>query len=308
VRHTAGPFEDLRMPTPDSPPPTPADPGTGRRIRLMVLAMAAFIFNDTLVKVVSEGLPAGQLILVRGLMATALVWVVARATAGALPLRHVFGPWVLLRTLTDTLATVTYLLSLFHLPIANATAINMATPLVIALLAGPMLGQRVGARRWLLIGAGFAGVLLVVQPGPGGFNAWAWLCVLATLFNAVRDLITPRIAGEVSSMGITLSTTLGVTIAAALMTAADGGWAPMSGTQLGQLAAAAVFLAAGHALTIAATRGSDLAIVSPFRYSALLVAVVLGWLVWGEVPNALAWAGMALLIASGVLLLRLGRR
>lgn len=288
-------------------PPTHTDPGTHHRIRLMVLAMTAFIVNDTLVKVVSESLPAGQLILVRGLMATALVWVVARASAGAVPVRHVFGPWVLLRTLLDALATVTYLISLFHLPIANATAINMATPLVIALLSGPVLGQRVGARRWLLIGAGFAGVLLVVQPGPGGFNAYAWLCVLATLFNAARDLVTPRIAGEVSSMGITLSTTLGVTVVAALMTAADGGFAPMSTLQWGQLAAAAVFLAAGHALTIAATRGSDLAIVSPFRYSALVAAVALGWLVWGEVPNLLAWGGIALLIASGVALLRLGR-
>jgi drug/metabolite transporter (DMT)-like permease len=296
------------MSVPPAPVPPPGiAPGTRHRIRLMVLAMTAFIANDALVKVVSEGLPAGQLILVRGLMATALVWAVARATAGALPLRHVFGRWVLLRTLLDALATVTYLVSLFHLPIANATAINMATPLVIALLAGPMLGQRVGARRWLLIGAGFAGVLLVVQPGPGGFNAYAWLCVLATLFNAARDLVTPRIAGEVSSMGITLSTTAGVTVAAALMTASDGGFVPMSTLQVGQLAAAAVFLAAGHALTIAATRGSDLATVSPFRYSALVVAVALGWLVWGEAPNLLAWGGIALLIASGVALLRMPR-
>jgi drug/metabolite transporter (DMT)-like permease len=114
-------------------------------------------------------------------MASTLVWVVARATSSPLTVRHLFDRWVLLRTLTDTLATITYLVSLFHLPIANATAINMAVPIMIALLAGPMLGERVGARRWLLIGAGFTGVLLVVQPGPSGFNAYAWLCVFATV-------------------------------------------------------------------------------------------------------------------------------
>lgn len=285
-----------------------AAPSTLRRnIRWMVLAMTAYILNDALVKVVSAGLPAGQLIFVRGVLATTLVWVVARVTSSPLTVRHLFDRWVLLRTLTDTLATITYLVSLFHLPIANATAINMAVPIMIALLAGPMLGERVGARRWLLIGAGFTGVLLVVQPGPGGFNAYAWLCVFATVLNALRDLITPRIRGAVSSMDITLATALGVTVVAGVMTAAEG-WTPMSVPQGALLACAAAFLAAGHGLIILATRGRDLAAVAPFRYSALVVAVLLGWLVWGEVPNALAWSGIVLLIGSGVLLLRLGPR
>ena len=295
-----------------NPAPAPAGaaaaPSTLRRnIRLMVLAMTAYILNDALVKVVSAGLPAGQLIFVRGVMASTLVWAVARATSSPLTVRHLFDRWVLLRTLTDTLATITYLVSLFHLPIANATAINMAVPIMIALLAGPMLGERVGARRWLLIGAGFTGVLLVVQPGPSGFNAYAWLCVFATVLNALRDLITPRIRGGVSSMDITLATALGVTVVAGAMTAAEG-WTPMSASQGVLLACAAAFLAAGHGLIILATRGRDLAAVAPFRYSALVVAVVLGWLVWDEVPNALAWAGIALLIGSGVALLRLGPR
>ena len=134
-----------------------------------------------------------------------------------------------------------------------------------------------------------------------GFSRWA-----EALRVAIAAILAHRLRSFLTVIGIVIGIAV-VTVVAALMTAADGGFAPMSTLQWGQLAAAAVFLAAGHALTIAATRGSDLAIVSPFRYSALVAAVALGWLVWGEVPNLLAWGGIALLIASGVALLRLRR-
>lgn len=276
-------------------------------IRCMVLSMAAYIVNDTLVKVVSESLPSGQLIFVRGLFATVAVLLWMRLTGTTLRWRELADPWVALRAGVDALASVTYLISLFHMPIANATAINMATPLVITLLAGPLLGERVSARQWLLIGAGFAGVLLVAQPGLEGFNVYAWLCVFATVLNAVRDLIVRRIAAGVSSAGITLSTAVAATALAGLMTLPEG-WTPMTGAQLGLLAAAAMFLATGYAFTVAATRAGDLSVVAPFRYTALVLAVLLGWLVWGDVPNVLAWIGIALVVGTGVALLRLRGR
>ena len=268
--------------------------------------MACFIVNDALVKFVSQSLPAGQLIFLRGVMATALVWLVVRATAVPLEPKRLAGGWVAVRAAVDALATLTYLFSLFHLPLANAMAINMATPLFITLLAVWWMGARVTALRWLAIVLGFVGVLLVIQPSAAGFNVYAWVCLLAALLNAVRDLVTLRIARDVPSIGITLATAVAVTAMAGLVSLAEG-WQPMDGRQVALLAGAAVFLAAAYQLIIRATRAGDLSVVAPFRYSGLLMAVALGWVVWGDVPNTLAWAGIALVMAAGLYLLRQGR-
>ena len=288
-------------------------PGAGRvrdnrrGIRLMVLSIAAFVANDSLVKLVSETLPAGQLIFVRGVMATLLVLLAARH-AGALHLSVAAGArgWVAVRAVVDALATFAYLLSLFHLPIASATAINMATPLVITLLAVLLLGERVGAWRWLAIAGGFAGVLLIIRPGGGGFGAWAWLCLLGTVLHAVRDLVTPRISAAVPSIVVTLASAVTVTVLAAAIVLVQG-WVAMTLRQSALLAGAAVFLAAGYHLVVQATRIGELSIVAPFRYTGLLIAVVLGWVFWGHVPDAMAWAGIALVIGAGLYLLRQAR-
>lgn len=265
--------------------------------------MACFIVNDTLVKFVGQSLPAGQLIAVRGVMACALVLGAMRALSVPLVPRQLALPAVALRAAIDALATLAYLASLFHLPIANATAINMATPLVITLLAVWWLHARVSVARALAVVAGFAGVLLVIQPGLDGLNAWAWLCLAGTVLHALRDLVTQRIAREVPSLAITLSTAVAVTVAALALSLAQG-WQPMGGRAFAMLAAAAVFLSGGYLLLIRATRAGDIAVVAPFRYSGLLMAVLLGWLVWGDVPNALAWCGIALVVGAGLYLLR----
>lgn len=263
--------------------------------------MAAFIANDTLVKLTSASLPAPQLIGVRGLFACALILAVARASGTALRPRQLAQGWVALRALVDGAATFGYLFSLFHLPLANATAINMATPLFIT-VALAARGAPVGWRRWAATSIGFGGVLLVIQPSAGGFNAWAWLCLAATFAHALRDLVTARIARALPSLAIALATAVTVTAVALAWTTAAG-WQPMTPAQAASLAAAAAFLATGYHALVQATRGVDLSLVAPFRYSGLLLALLLGWLLWGDVPNALAWSGIALIVAAGVYLL-----
>ena len=272
-------------------------------IHLMVLSMACFISNDALVKFVSQSLPSGTIILVRGLMASALVLLALRFTGTPAPARQLLDRRVLTRAGIDGLATFAYLLSLFQLPLANATAINMATPLVITLLAVLWLREQVMPRQWGAIAAGFVGVLLVIQPRAEGFNAFAWLCLLGTVLHALRDLLTRRIASEVPSLVITLATAVVVTAMAGLLCLLQG-WQTPSPTQGAMLAAAAAFLAGGYHFIIRSTRLGDLSVVAPFRYVGLLMAVALGWAVWGEVPNALASAGIALVVASGLVLLR----
>jgi drug/metabolite transporter (DMT)-like permease len=280
---------------------------TRRSIRLMVLSMVAFTLNDTLVKLASETLPTGQVIFLRGVLATVFVLLAVRLSGATLQLRPLVTGWVAVRAVTDAFATVVFLVSLFHLPLATASAINMVTPLVIAAMAAWWLGERVSAWRWTIIGAGFGGVLLIIQPGVEGFNGWAWLCLAGTLLTASRDIITRRIAPEVPSIAITLATSVAVTLLAGSLMLLEG-WKPLTLREWGLLVGAAAFLAAGYQLIIRATRSGDISAVAPFRYVCLLIAITLGWLIWGHVPNAMGWAGIALVIGAGLVLLRQGGR
>lgn len=275
-------------------------------ILAMIGAMACFIVNDALVKYVSQSLPAGQLIFIRTAMAAALL--VALAVALRTPLRfgHIARGWVAVRTIIDTLATFLYLVSLFHLPIASATAINMTSPLIITVLAVGFLDARIGGSQWIATGAGFVGVLLIVQPGVEGFNGYALLCLLSTLLIAVRDLITPRVGADVPTVLVTLSTALAVTLLGGALSLLEG-WAPVAAADFGLLAVAAAFLAGAYLLVISSMRSSDLWLVAPFRYSMLLFALIVGYLVWGDVPNALAWCGVVLVIATGIHVARASR-
>jgi drug/metabolite transporter (DMT)-like permease len=280
-----------------------------RGIAAMSLAMASFVSNDALVKYVSQTLPPAQLIFIRAVFATALLLAVARAM-GALTgagLRMMAQRRVLFRAGMDALGTFTYLTSLFHLPIGNATAINMATPLMITLMAVLAFRERVGLARWLAIGTGFAGVLLIVQPSAAGFNAYALLCLVGTFFHAARDLCTRTIDASVPSILITLCTALAVLVLAGLLTAVQG-WQPPTTKELLLLAVASVFLSAGYFLIITGMRSGDISVIAPFRYTGLLFALAMGWLVWGDVPNALAWAGIALLMGAGLYVLHGERR
>jgi drug/metabolite transporter (DMT)-like permease len=290
-----------------APPPAAALRANARGIRAMVGAMACFIVNDTLVKVASGSLPAGQLIFVRGLMATLLVLAVMRATGVPARPGELARGWVAARAAIDAVASLAYLVSLFHLPIANATAINMASPLFLVALAVPLLGERVDALRRAAVAAGFAGVLLVIQPRLEGFNAYAWLCLFATLLHALRDLATRRVPPGVPSLAVTLATAIAVTALAGALSIVQG-WVAMGAREVGLLAGASVFLAGGYHLIIRSVRIGEVSVVAPFRYSGLLFALGLGWAVWGDVPNPLAWGGIALLIAAGIVLIRHDRR
>lgn len=278
-----------------------------RGILAMIGAMACFIVNDVLVKYASETMPATQLIFVRGVVATMLVLAVAHAMGATRRIREIGRGWLGARAVLDAIAGVLYLVSLFNLPIANATAINMASPLFITVLAALFLGERIGVPQWLAIGVGFVGVVLIMQPQAEGFNVFALVCLLATVLIAVRDLVTRRVDAGIPSILIALSNTIAVTLLAAALSPIEG-WRPISWFEMGLLAVAAVFLAAGYYLIVSSTRRGDLSLIAPFRYSGLLFATIAGFAFWGDTPNVLAWCGIALVIASGIHVLRASRR
>lgn len=273
-----------------------------RGIGWMCVAMGLFIVNDTIVKYVSQSMPTTQLIFVRGLMASVLIFAVARALGATRRIHEITRGTVAVRALVEAFASLLYLWALFNMPIANATAINLASPLIITVLAVIFLREPVGWRRWSAIAAGFAGVLLVIQPAGEGFNVFALVCLLGTFFHAVRDLLTRRIEPGIPSILISLSTAIAVGVLAGVLSIFEG-WQSFGLRELALLACAAVFLAGGYYAIIQCMREGEMSLIAPFRYTGLLWAVVLGFAVWGDVPNALAWSGITLLIGSGIYVL-----
>lgn len=275
---------------------------TRRGILSMIGAMACFVANDTVVKLVSASMPIAQLIFLRGVLATIVVLIAVQASGAGARLREAMAPGVIPRALAESVATVLYLTALFHLPLANAAAINLSAPMFIVVLAVLFLGERVGLAHWAAVCTGFVGVVLVVQPGLGDFNVYAIVCLAGAFLQAVRDLLTRRIRGDVPAVLITLTTSIAVTVVAGALSLFDG-WSAFGLRELGLLALAASFLMGAYGLIVDAMRHGEMSLVAPFRYTGVLYAIVLGYLVWGDVPNRLAWGGIGLLVGAGLFVL-----
>ena len=278
-----------------------------RGILYMASGMACLVLNDSLMKYVGSSLGVAQLICVRGVMAVVMILVVARALGVTSRLPTLMDRYVAVRVVMDCLTALLFIGSLMHLPIGNATAINLASPLILAVFAVLFLNEQPGVRRWLAIGAGFVGVVMVIQPRLDGFNAWSLMCLAATFFQSARDMLTRRIPPAVPAILIALASVGFITLVATGLTIIQG-WRPVSLASVGLLAIAAALLAAGYYLIVNSMRHGEMSLVAPFRYSGLLVALLTGFIVWGEIPSLLAWAGIALLLAAGIYLLHDERR
>ena len=192
-----------------------------------------------------------------------------------------------------------FLVSLFHLPLANATAINMTSPLIIS-RAGRLVPRASGSvrRGGSRSASASRASCCIIQPQAEGFDGYALVCVLSTVLLSVRDLVTRRVHAAVPSILVTLSNTVAVTLLAGALSL-FGGWRAFTVFELGYLAVVAVFLSTAYYLIVVSTRRGDLSLIAPFRYTALLFATIAGFVIWGDKPNALAWGGIALVIASG---------
>ena len=270
-----------------------------RGILAMTACYALFIVNDALVKDASEGMPGGQTIFLRGCFSMALLAVAALVLGQWRYVARVNRPVIWWRAVLDGLGSVGYLLALFQLPIGNATAINSTAPLMLTAASAWLLGETVGIRRWSAVLVGFIGILLVIQPATDGFNAWSLLALLATALNVARDIVTRRIDHAASVLLVTFVGAIGVTVAAGGVMIFEGWRTPSPGFLL-EILLAAMFLSAGYVLLVIAMRSGEVSLVSAFRYTAIPMALVMGWLRWDDVPDPLAWLGIVLLIAAGL--------
>lgn len=272
----------------------------------MLGSIALFIVNDAMIKLASEGLPAAQTIGVRGIFATSWVVLAVFATGLQRQVHHVLERRTITRALLDVGSTFAYLTALFNMPLALAIAIGQTSPLMILLLSVLFLREQVPAKRWAAMLVGFAAVILVVRPGSQGFTWWAALSLLATLFNASRDIYTRIVPPRVPSLIITLASAVAVTLTGTALTAVAG-WQPMAWGQWGLLFAASIFLAGAYHLAIVAMRLGEISFVGGFRYASMPAGAVVAWVVWGQLPDLPAALGMAVIVAAGLYLFRTGR-
>ena len=277
---------------------TPAHTNNLAGIVAMLVCQALFVANDALVKLATTSLPATEIMALRGVVATAIVAAATHRT-GALFRHHLYrNPRVIVRSVLEALVAITYLVALAHIPLPTIITILQATPLILVAASGALLGERVGWRRWTAVSVGFIGVLVVVRPGAGSFD-YIWLALLTVVFMAVRDIITRRIHADIPSSIVTLMTTAFVGLAGFLGAAVEP-WKFVDATNALYLVAAAVLVAAANHMLIRALRLGEISVVSPYRYSAIVWATALGVAIWGDVPDAWAFAGTLLIVAAGI--------
>ncbi|MDP2120624.1 MAG: DMT family transporter [Hoeflea sp.] len=266
----------------------------------MSLSMAGFTFNDTLLKLLTDDLSIAQLMFLRGVVASILIYLLARHRGALRPLRYLRDPWVALRVMGELLGTLTFLAGLARIPLANASAILQALPLAVTMGAALFLAEPVGWRRWAAILIGFSGILIIVRPGIEGFSPYALMIVGTVIFATVRDIATRKVDPAIPSLFLSTVTAIAVTLAGLVLILPMGGWKPVSGSQFALISVAACLLLVGYQFIIMSMREGEISFVAPFRYTSLLWALLMGMVVFGEFPDAYMITGSAIIIGSGL--------
>jgi drug/metabolite transporter (DMT)-like permease len=279
-----------------------------RGILAMSAAVVVFIFNDALIKLAAESVPSVQAIGVRGLFATLWCALALLVTGAWRKIAWAAHPYVVFRGVLEAGAAIIYLVALFNIPFAIASAVNLSTPLLLTLLAVLILKEDVRWRRWSAVGMGFVGVLLVIQPQPGDLNVWTWVAFAGTLIGAFRDVFARFLPLGVPTLVVTFTTALIVSVVGCGWALLEG-WQPMSSRAVGLIVASSLLLALGYQFVVIALRsGGEFSVIGSFRYASILWALAIGYVVWGETPNTLALAGIAVIVASGLYILHRERR
>ena len=268
----------------------------------MSASMAGFVVNDAIIKVVSadNGVALFQSIFIRGLFAMAFIGLLAWVTGSFknLPGRrdHKKIAW---RSVAEMGATISFLSALMFMPLANITAILQALPLTVTIAAAFFLAEPFGWRRLAAIVIGFIGVLLIVQPGTSGFNSYALLALLCVLLVTWRDLIVRTMSKSVSNLYMAFITASVICAMGLVGMFATTGWEPIATREILLLACAAFFLFIGYLGVVSGMRIGEVGFVTPYRYTGMIWALLVGYWVWGEVPNFLASIGIACVVAAG---------
>jgi drug/metabolite transporter (DMT)-like permease len=262
-------------------------------------SMAAFTINDSMVKLVGGRHPPVEVVFARSVLTLICLGIALLFLRQLNGIRAAFKGPVILRGVLDSLSSLLFVAALVHMPIAELSAIILATPLIITMLAVLIDKEEVGWRRWTAISVGLLGAIVIVHPDPWALDPWALLGLAAAFAAALRDLFTRRIDPSVSTLTVTFVSAL-VVMLVALPFGLIEAWQPLATQDFGLLLIAAVALSAGTFLLVIAYREAEISVVAPFRYMLLLWAGIAGYLIFGDLPDRWTLVGAGLIVGSGL--------
>jgi EamA-like transporter family. len=268
---------------------------------LMVASMLCFAIEDMFIKLLAERLPVGEVLTLIGLTGAICFAVMARLLGIRLRARHLLIPGVMARNLSEMAGTICFVCAIVFTPLSQASAIQQAAPLAVTLGAALFLNEKVGWRRWTAILVGFVGVLIIVRPGTEAFSALSLLAVFAVIGLAARDVVTRRIPASITSIqlgayGFSAIVPVGVLL---LFLLGDRPVMP-TGVEVMKLLGASLVGVSGYYALIWAMRIGEISVITPFRYTRMIFALVIGVTVFGETVDAATLIGGAIVVGSGL--------
>lgn len=288
-----------------------------RGIAVYLGAIFVGALMDVLIKLLSAGYPTGQILFFRSFVAVVpilvMVWVNGGGWAALRPRRPMA---CLLRGLVQACAAGTFFVAFRYMPLADAYAIGFTAPLWIALLSAPLLGERVGPARWIAIVVGFAGVLVMIRPGSSDetvFLLGPIMALVGAFLYALGAVLIRRIGRDETTSAMAFATNVAIMGAAALLlpfSPADPtlagifGWRTPGWQDLLLLVVTGLLGGGMTILFTEAFRTTPASLIAPFEYTAMIWAVLFGFLIFGDRPTASLFVGAAIVIAGGLILLR----
>ena len=271
-----------------------------RAILLMTLAMAIFAVSDAVIKRLGEVVGAFQTIFVVSVISLLFFLPLLWRAGDRLFSSRALGRAMIIRTLGEVGGAIGVVGGLAVLPLSLVAALLQAQPLVLTAVAALFLSEKVGWRRWAAVVVGFAGVMLILRPTGEAFEITLLLPLLGVLGLTARDLGTRLLPPDISTPFAASWAILAVGAVGAVGMALTGGWSAMSGLAWALAGAAAVCVSLAYAAITAALRVGDLSAVAPFRYTRIVFAFAIAWIVFDERPDLFVWLGLALIIFSGL--------
>ena len=270
---------------------------------LMMVCMGAFVLNDAFVRLAGDSLPLAQILFFRGILTTFALLLVACYT-GVFKLKVPRqDKWLIFfRSVTEALTAYFFLTAVMNMPFANVTAILQILPMTVTLAAAIIFKEKVGVFRISLILLGFLGVILIINPAKDGFNMYAGYALISVFLITTRDLLSRKLSVDVSTLIPTVSASFGVLLFSIVLTI-NTAFQPLNLENSFFIGSAAFFIIFGYYTAILVMRAGEISFISPFRYSAILFALLIGFIFFGEQPSKTALLGMIIVMASGVALI-----
>ncbi len=271
-----------------------------RGIILMIAAMAGFAVADMFIKLLSARLPTGEIILLMGLGGLLIFGSAAMLKGDKILDRDFFAPIVLIKNVGEIIATFGVFTALALTPISSASAIFQTTPLVVTLGAAVFMREAVGWRRLLAIAGGFGGVMLVIRPGADGFEPASLFAVLAVVGMSMRDLAIRAAPKNISSLRLSTYGFLTITLSGLALVVFKGPFIPPVRSEFIPILMTMILGAVAYYALTGAMRAGDVSVITPFRYSRILFAIMIGIAIFGERPDFWMITGAFIIVASGI--------